>query len=75
MNIRHLILTLDILDIYSTDQHLAIKSNILNSIDKIKKNKKCADLNVITEHILKIEPSNFDQDFIETMISDWLTKI
>ena len=32
----------------STDQHSTIKSKILNTIGKIRKNKKRADLNVIT---------------------------
>ena len=53
----------------STDQHSAIKSKILNAIDKIRKNKKRADLNAITDHILKTEASNLDQDF-EMMISE-----
>ena len=42
----------------------------MNCIGKIKKNEKCADLNAITEHILKTEASNFDQNFIDTMISE-----
>ena len=63
-------LTSDTLENSSTDQHSAIKSNILNSIDKIRKNKKCADLNAITDYILKTEASNLDQDFTETMISE-----
>ena len=54
----------------STDQHSAIKSKILNAIDKIRKNKKRADLNAITDHILRTEASNLDQDFIEMMISE-----
>ena len=62
--------TLETLDSFSNDQHSAIKSKILNSIDKIKKNKKRTDLNAITEHILKTEASNLDQDFIDTMISE-----
>ena len=60
----------DTLDDNSTNQHSAIKYQILNSTDKIRKNKKRADLNVITKHILRTEVSNFDQDFIETMISE-----
>ena len=40
------------------NQHSAIKSKISNSLDKIRKNKKHADLNEITEHILKTETSN-----------------
>ena len=63
-------LTLETLYNSSTDQHSAIKSIILNSIDKIRKNKKRADLNAIAEHILKTEASNVDQDFIDTMISE-----
>ena len=54
----------------SNDQHSAIKSKILNAIDKIRKNKKRADLNAITDHILRTEASNLDQDFIEMMISE-----
>ena len=42
----------------------------MNSIDKITKNKKCAEIKVITENILKQEASNLDQYFIETMISE-----
>ena len=39
----------------STDQHSAIKSKILNAIDKIK-NKKRADLNVaVKEHRLTFQ--------------------
>ena len=57
----------------STDQHSAIKLKILNAIDKIRKNKKRADLNAITDHILRTEASNLDQDFIEMMFSE-LTK-
>ena len=60
----------DTLDNNSTNQHSAIKYQILNSTDQIRKNKKRADLNVITKHILRTEVSNFDQDFIETMISE-----
>ena len=59
-------LTSDTLVNSSTDQHSTIKSKILNSIDKIRKNKKRADLNAITNHILKTEASNLDQVFIET---------
>ena len=47
----------------STDQYSAIKSKILNSIDKIRKNKKCADLNAIS---VKLRSR-----FIETMISEF----
>ena len=54
----------------STDQHSAIKSKILNAIDKTRKNKKRADLNAITDHILKTEASNSEQVFIEMMISE-----
>ena len=61
-------LTLDTLDNSSTGQHSAVKSIIFNSIGK--KNKKCADLNVISEHILKTKASNLDHDFSETMISE-----
>ena len=40
----------------STDQHSAIKSKILNAIDKIRKNKKRADLNVaVKEHRLTFQ--------------------
>ena len=46
----------------STDQYSAIKSRILNSIDKIK-NKKRADLNAIS---VKLRSR-----FIETMISEF----
>ena len=46
-------LSSDTLDNSSIKRHLAIKQNILNSIDKIRKNKKCADLNAITDYILK----------------------
>ena len=35
-------LTSDTLENPSTDQHSAIKSKILNAIDKTRKNKKCA---------------------------------
>ena len=63
-------LTLETLDNSSTYQHSAIKFKILNSIDKIRNNKKCADLTAITEHILKTEASNLDQDFIDSMISE-----
>ena len=63
-------LTSETLDNSSTDQHSSIKSKILNFIDEIRKNKKRADLNAITEHILKTEASNLDQDFIDTMISE-----
>ena len=59
----------------STDQHSAIKSKILNAIDKIRKNKKRADLNAITDHILRTEASNLDQDFIEMMITELTTEI
>ena len=48
-------LTSDTLEKSSTDQRPAIKSKILNSIDKIKKKKKCADLNAIIDYILKTE--------------------
>ena len=47
----------------STDQYSAIKSRILNSIDKIRKNKKRADLNAIS---VKLRSR-----FIETMISEF----
>ena len=63
-------LTSDTLENSSTDQHSVIKSKILNAIDKIRKNKKRADLNAITDHILKTEASNLDQVFIEMMISE-----
>ena len=63
-------LTSDTLENSSTDQHSAIKSKILNLIDKIRKNKKRADLNVVTDYILKTGETNLDQDFIETMISE-----
>ena len=56
-------LTLEALDNSSASQHSAIKSKILNCIDKIRKNKKRADLNAITEHILKTELSNLDEDY------------
>ena len=62
--------TLNTLENSSTDQHSAIKSKILNAIDKIRKNKKRADLNATTDHILRTEASNLDQDFIEMMISE-----
>ena len=40
----------------STDQHSAIKSKILNAIDKMRKNKKRADLNVaVKEHRLTFQ--------------------
>ena len=40
----------------STDQHSAIKSKILNTIDKIRKNKKRGDLNVaVKEHRLTFQ--------------------
>ena len=54
----------------STDQHSAIKSKILIAIGKIRKIKKRADLNAITDHILITEASNLDQDFLEMMISE-----
>ena len=63
-------LTLGTLDNSSTDQHSAIKSKILNSIDKTRKNKKHADLDAITKHILKTETSNLDHNFIDTIISE-----
>ena len=63
-------LTSDTLENSSTDQHSAIKSKILNAIDKTRKNKKCVDLNAVADHILKTEASNLDQDFIELMISE-----
>ena len=63
-------LTLGTLNNSSTDQHSAIKSKILNSIDKTRKNKKHADLNAITKHILKTEASNLDHNFIDTIISE-----
>ena len=44
-------LTLEALDNSSTNQHSAIKYKILDSIDKLRKNKKRCDLNAITEHI------------------------
>ena len=53
----------------------AIKSKILNSIDKTRKNKKRADLNAVSDYILKREASNLDQDFIETMISELTNRI
>ena len=53
-------LTSDTLVNSSTDQHSTIKSKILNAIDKIRKNKKRADLNAITNHVLKTEASNLD---------------
>ena len=56
-------LTLETMDISSTDHHSATKSKILNSTDKIRKNKKRPDLNAITEHILKTEASNLNQDY------------
>ena len=56
-------LTLETMDISSTDHHSDTKSKILNSTDKIRKNKKRADLNAITEHILKTEASNLNQDY------------
>ena len=34
-------------------------------------NKKCTEIKVITENILKQEASNLDQYFIETMISEF----
>ena len=46
-------LSSDTLGNCSINQHSAIKSKILNSIDKIRKNKKCADLNAITDYIIK----------------------
>ena len=57
-------LTSNTLENSSTDQHSAIKVKILNAIDKIRKNKKRADLNAITDHALKTEASNLDQVFI-----------
>ena len=40
----------------STDKHSAIKSKILNAIDKMRKNKKRADLNVaVKEHRLTFQ--------------------
>ena len=62
-------LTSDTLENFSTDHHSAIKSKILNSIDKIRKNKRRSDVNAITKQILKIQASNLDQHFIETIIS------
>ena len=47
----------------STDQYSAIKSRILNSIDKIRKNKKRADLNAIS---VKLRSRS-----VETMISEF----
>ena len=48
--------TLNTLENSSTDQHSAIKSKILNAIDKIRKNKKRADLNVaVKEHRLTFQ--------------------
>ena len=52
--------TPETLDNSFTDQRSAIKSPNLefqNSINKIRKNKKRADLNAITVHILKTEAS------------------
>ena len=46
-------LSSDTLGNCSINQHSAIKSKILNSIDKIRKNKKYADLNAITDYIIK----------------------
>ena len=63
-------LTSDTLDNSSNDQHSAIKSKILNSTVKIKKNKKRADLYAITDYILKTEASNLNQNFIEPIISE-----
>ena len=63
-------LTSDTLDNSSTDQHPAMKSKILNSIDKVRKNKNRANLNSINNYILKTEASNLGQDFIEAMISE-----
>ena len=67
-------LTLETLDNSSTDQHSAIKSKILNCIDKRRQNKKRADLNAITKHIIKTKASNLDQGY-QTIISELLTKI
>ena len=39
-------------------------------LDKIRKNEKHAGLNTITNHVLKTEGSNLDQDFTEMMISE-----
>ena len=48
--------TSNTLENYSTDQHSAIKSKILNAIDKMRKNKKRADLNVaVKEHRLTFQ--------------------
>ena len=41
----------DTLDNSSTGQHSVIKSKILKFIDKIRKNKKPADLNANTDYI------------------------
>lgn len=43
-------LTPETLDNSSTDQHSVIKSRILNSTDKIRKDKKRADLNATAKH-------------------------
>ena len=67
-------LTLETLDNSSTDQHSAIKPKILNCIDKRRQNKKRADLNAITKHIIKTKASNLDQGY-QTIISELLTKI
>ena len=63
-------LTSDTLENSSFDQHSSIKSKILNEVGKTRKNKKRADLNAITNHMLKAEASNLDQVFIEMMISE-----
>ena len=39
-------------------------------IDKIRKNKKHADLNAISDHTLRTDVSNLDQDFLELIISE-----
>ena len=43
-------LTPKTLDNSSTDQHSVIKSRILNSTDKIRKDKKRTDLNATAKH-------------------------
>lgn len=43
-------LTPKTLDNSSTDQHSVIKSRILNSTDKIRKDKKRTDLNATARH-------------------------
>ena len=67
-------LTSDILDNSSTDQYSAIKSKILNSIDKIN-NKKRADLNAITDYILKTKASNLDKTLLKQWFLNFLAEI